>query len=65
MEEDKYWTYEVKCRRCGKVHTAIYGLKNVKLKSLFESYMEDCLNTPKQVKCIMCNKKTVHDIISY
>lgn len=63
--ENNVLTYEHKCRRCGKVTEIFYSERNQTTWLRFAEHMSDMVTTPRCEQCEVCERHTIHDIISY
>lgn len=59
------WIYETKCRRCGKISRWFFASRQTINQLAFSTAMSDYIAHPRQFQCNGCNKKGVHDIISF
>jgi len=66
MEKNKYYEYDVKCRKCGKIERMCFGqVKNTKPKD-FKTWASEHSTFPIQKQCSCDNGMIMfHDIISY
>ena len=65
MENGNNWEYETKCRRCGEFHKWHFASKAQIEWMGFANAIQDHINSPRQMKCNSCDKKTVQDVVSY
>lgn len=59
-------TYEVKCRKCGRIHSVWFSTTRQSTYRNFLVFITEHSNYPIQKGCI-CDRKnvTLHDIVSY
>ena len=65
MAKGSNWEYETKCRKCGNFHKWHFAAK-AQIKWMdFANAIRDYINSPRQMHCDSCEKKTVQDVVSY
>jgi len=61
----KCWTYETKCRRCGKLTTWVF----CEVGQIDNTRVLDAIHNkiiqPRLERCDVCKKNTIQDIVSY
>tara|TARA_R110000744_G_scaffold372004_1_gene483337 strand:- start:53 stop:274 length:222 start_codon:yes stop_codon:yes gene_type:complete len=66
MEENKYYEYDVKCRKCGKIERMCFGqIENTKPED-FKRWAAEHSTFPIQKQCRCDNGMMMfHDIVSF
>lgn len=66
MPINEYWIYDIKCRRCGKINSLLFGIKSNIDKSVFNDFVSENSGMPQFHQCDCYNEgATVHDIVSF
>lgn len=63
--EDRNYTYETKCRRCGSINKWWFSERKRFDYSDFLIAMDSKIQSPRVYHCKICKKETVQDVVSY
>ena len=65
MEENKYYEYDVKCRKCGKLTRMSFGLKERTKPEDFQEWASEHSTFPIKKQCDCDNGMMMfHDLVS-
>lgn len=66
MEEDKYWLYDVKCRKCGKIQRMFFSTHEQVSAKDFSLWASEHSHFPIEMQCECDNGMIMfHDIVAF
>lgn len=66
IPDTKYWEYDVKCRKCGKIARMVFGQQKTTSSKDFKLWASEHSTFPIQRQCDCDNGMMMfHDIVSY